>query len=94
MTQPRLSNGEQILWAAAFTTRLNDMNESFFARIIHAHGGWMSRGGKKAVRDLARKAVDFADIAVDAARWVRKDMSRKKQRDTSAYKNLLAMLKG
>jgi hypothetical protein len=95
-----MTNGERLVWASAYVLRFADVvRDPMFGFICRDKS---ERKVKQAVRQVALKAVDFADMAVDSLHLAKKDMVRKKIQkadikkmfEGTAYKRLTDILYG
>lgn len=95
-----MTDGERLVWAAAYTLRFSDV-------IRDPLWSWVNRDAserkvEQAVRQVALKAVNFADMTVDSLHLAKKDMVRKKIQkadikkmcEGTAYERLTDILHG
>ena len=95
-----MTDGERLVWAAAYVLRFADAVRDPMFGFIHRDKS--ERKVKQAVRQVALKAVNFADIAVDSLHLAKKDMVRKKIQkadikkmcEGTAYERLTDILHG
>ena len=85
-----MTNGQKMVWAAAFALKLNDCNDSSWAWAYQLSNP-TEKEVIKALRELAVKATEFADLAVTAMNRAEKELRHKKETDTKQYKRLLEM---
>lgn len=86
-----MMHGERLVWAAAFAQRLGEFNEGFFGHALSMQG---KRDQMRMLRKLTVDATEFADLAVNAMKRAKKELMKKKKKDTVEYERLIDMLEG
>ncbi len=84
-----MTDGERLVWAAAFVNRLSDMNNPMLMHLITSKG---EKDQIKALQQLALLSVEFADLAVGAMKVAQEEYPKEKELDNNEYKRLLEML--
>lgn len=87
-----MTNGERLVWAAAFVNVLSEFNEGFFSHALSMCSSERKR--TQLLRAKTTEATEFADLAVNAMGCAKKELVKKKKKKTVEYERLIDMLEG